>query len=336
MHLLFRRRPTEELLIDSQPMWTLDCVSLGRPEGVAFSRRGDLVALAHSDANRVSVHEIKEGVGRGAAPACVIEGPMSGLDYPHDVDFSRDGKLLVVANRHQAALTIYARQPGESARYGPLPVWTVLDDGVGLEHCDAVKFVPPHNRYLAAASLADNSITFYERDGRRGWRYGPHPSFVLKGSMTRLGNPDGIAFSPDGGLLAVANHGDGTVTIYERGRRTGEFGPEPLAVLGGTPSRLRCPHSVAFSPDGDHLAVSNAGGRHVFVYRRIGGSRRGSREWSDTPLELAAHDPESFDAVNHENPMEGGGKGVAFGVGCFAVCNSMIGLRAYRSGTLDR
>jgi DNA-binding beta-propeller fold protein YncE len=322
----------EGLWIDPAPAWALDGKALGRPEGVAFSRRGDLMALAESDANRVSVHVRPKGAAvPDARPACVLEGPASGIDYPHDVDFSPSGRLLAVANRQGKSLTIYARQRGAPGRYGPLPAWTIRGARTGLDYCDGVKFVPPHGAYLAAANLTHGTITFYRRKWWRRSRYEPRPCFVLGGPETRLGQPDGLAFSPDGALLAAANHGTGTVTVYGRRRGACVYGPEPLAVLGGTPSRLCFPHSVAFSRAGTHLAVSSAGGRHVLLYR--GTARDGAWSWSEAPvLELEAFDPAAFDATNRENHQEGGPKGVAFGNDCFAVCNAHFGLRVHRVG----
>lgn len=320
--------------IDPRPLWALDGRALGRPEGVAFSRRGDLLALAESDSSRVSLHVCAPRTGvPEARPACVIEGPGSGVEYPHDVDFSPDGRLLVVANRQGPSLTVYARRRGAPGVYGPAPVWTVGGRESDLEYCDGAKFVPPHGRWLAAANLTQSTITFYRRARFRRSRYGPRPCFALRGPETRLVQPDGLAFSDDGALLAAANHGAGTATLYVRGR-DGTYGPEPLAVLGGTPSLLRFPHSVAFSRDGAHLAVSSAGGRHVFVYGR---GSAGPEAWPDVPvLRLEASDPTDYTATNRENQQEGGPKGIAFAGDVFAVCNAYFGLRVHRLGTAAR
>ncbi len=316
--------------IDPHPAWGIPRETLGRAEGVAFSRCGRLFALAHAADERVSVYEREdEANGWSARLISVIEGPKSGLDYPHDVDFSPDGRLLVVANRKGKSLTCYAREPGVATRFGSRPLWTLRGRLSRLRHPDGVKFVPPGGAYLAAVNLTRNTVTFYRRSRLWRSRYASRACFVLEGPETRLVQPDGLAFSDDGELLAVTNHGAGTVTVYARGRRAPCYGPAPIAELGGRPGRLRSPHSVSFSRAGRHLAISNAGGRTVSVYRR--GEGAGSGSWSEQPvLELDACDPAAFEAANRFNRLEGGSKGVAFGTDCLGVCSPLIGLRVHR------
>jgi DNA-binding beta-propeller fold protein YncE len=320
----------EGLWIDPHPAWGLDGRGLARPEGVAFSRDGRLVALAQSEGNRVSIHvRAAEGGGVETQPACVLEGPHSGIDYPHDVDFSPDGRLLAVANRKGPSLTFYARRRGGAARFGSVPVWSLRGAACGLDYVDGVKFVPPHGRHVAAANLTHSSITFYRRGRWRRSRFHPAPSSVLAGPASGLWEPDGLAFSADGTLLAAANHGAGTVTVYGRRGTECAYGPEPEAVLGGTTAPLRFPHSVAFSLDGTHLAVSDAGGRSVTVFRRRF-PVAGPPAWAATAaFALEACDPAAFEATNRENHREGGPKGIAFAAGCFAFCNAYLGLRVH-------
>lgn len=317
-----------ELRIEPNPSWTIPGDAIARPEGVAFSPCGGFVAIAEAGGNRVSVYA-RGAPGSPARTTCRIEGPASGIDYPHDVDFSPDGRLLAVANRTGAAITFYARRTSAPGLYGPEPAWTVGGRRARLTYSEGVRFVPPSGAYVAAVSLANSSVNFYRRGWLRRSRFGSRPCFRLRGPATKLHEPDGLSFSPDGSLLAVANHGAQTVTVYARRGRSIAYGPEPVAVLGSGASRFRYPHSVAFHPDGMHLAVSNAGARHVSVHRRetVGDGAR----WSEAPvLTLDACDPAKFPSTNRENTAEGGSKGVAFGDGCLAVCNEHFGLRVHR------
>ncbi|HEY8156147.1 MAG TPA: hypothetical protein VII72_18600 [Myxococcota bacterium] len=318
--------------IDPKPAWELSSDVLGCTEGVAFSRCGRLLALAHASDQRVSVFErLGDANAYSDRPVSVIEGPESGVDYPHDVDFSPDGRLLVVANRKGKSLTAYLREPGGAARFEGRPLWTIRGRLSRLRHPDGVKFVPPDGAHLAAVNLTRNTVTFYRRSRLRRSRFASRACFVLEGPETRLMEPDGLAFSDDGELLAVTNHGAGTVTVYARGARAPRYGPAPIAEFGADPHPLRCPHSVAFSRGGTHLAISNAGGRTVAVYRRGPGPDPRSSPWSQAPvLELEAYDPTTYGAANGRDRREGGSKGVAFGAGCFGVCSPFFGLRVHR------
>ena len=315
--------------IDANPVWEIPRETLGCAEGIAFSRCGRLFAIAHALDQKVSVYQCG-AQGWPASLVTVIEGPESGVDYPHDVDFSPDGRLLVVANRKGRSLTAYTRESGPSARFEEKPAWTLRGRFSRLRHPDGVKFVPPRGGYLAAVNLTRDTVTFYRRRRLRRWRYSSRACFVLEGPATRLAQPDGLAFTDDGELLAVTNHGAGTVTIYARRGRAPRYGPAPVAELRREPTPLQCPHSVAFSRGGRHLAISNAGGRTVSVYRR--GPDPGS--WSEAPvLELDASDPREFELANGYDRREGGSKGVAFGADCFGVCSPTIGLRVHRLST---
>ena len=143
--------------------------------------------------------------------------------------------------------------------------------------------------------------------------------------------PDGLAFSQCGRWLAIANHGNGSVSIFQRRNRllTGgklRYGAEPIAIIND--ESLRYPHSVAFTPRTNHLIVTNAGGNFFSVYepRR---SHFGLR-WSQVPsAQTIVGDEKTFRAVNSDNKMEGGPKGLAVHGNNIAVCSPEIGIKIY-------
>jgi DNA-binding beta-propeller fold protein YncE len=82
-------------------------------------------------------------------------------------------------------------------------------------------------------------------------------------------HPDGLAFSQCGRWLAVANHGNGSVSIFQRRSRlfaSGKlgYGPEPVAVIDD--KSLPSASPVAFTPQTNHLIVTNAGGNFFSIY----------------------------------------------------------------------
>jgi hypothetical protein len=102
---------------------------------------------------------------------------------------------------------------------------------------------------------------------------------------------------------------------------------------------MRYPHSVAFTPQTNHLIVTNAGANYFSVYAPR--PYYFGMQWSDSPVaRVPAHDDEEFQAANVANKMEGGPKGVAIHGNSLAICSPQIGVKVYsfleRRGWLTR
>lgn len=293
-----------------------------RFEGLAFSTSGDTLGVATADTNAVLLYRRTENGTFEDTPYIRL----GGLDYPHDLSFSMCGsdELLAVAQR-TGALALF-RANGVK---GPEPVFEISGAEAKLTHSDGVSFIPPVNDYLAACNLGSSSISFYPRISNSPIRYALRPEFEL--AHWSIFYPDGLAFSQCGRWLAIANHGNGSVSIFQRRNRllTGgklRYGAEPIAIIND--ESLRYPHSVAFTPRTNHLIVTNAGGNFFSVYepRR---SHFGLR-WSQVPsAQTIVGDEKTFRAVNSDNKMEGGPKGLAVHGNNIAVCSPEIGIKIY-------
>jgi hypothetical protein len=297
-----------------------------RFEGVGFSPSGNILGIATADTNAVLVFRKKADGRFEDAPYWRIGGP--GLNYP-DVSFAALGEteLLAVAQR-TGAIALYAKNP-DNETYGLAPVLELSGPDSKLEFSDGVAFVPPHNEYLAACNLLWGTIHFYRRVSLSPIRFDVTPDFELK--HPSVYHPDGLAFSRCGRWLATANHGHHSVSVFRRrnkllsGGRL-RYGPEPVTIIKDP--RLRYPHSVAFSPQTNHLIVTNAGANYFCVYaakRHFFGMR-----WSQSPmLQKTVGVEGTFKAVNTENKMEGGPKGVAIHANSLAVCSPEFGVEIY-------
>lgn len=311
--------------------------NLQRFEGIAFSTSGNIIGVATSDTNTVFLFRRKPDGSFEDAPYWSINGPASGLNYPHDLSFSLSGdtELLAVAQR-AGSISIYEKNRAND-NYGTDPAFEIRGPETGLDYTDGVAFVPPNNDYLAACNLRASKIVFYRKAPGSSIGFNLEPDFELKYGVHR---PDGLAFSQCGTWLAVANHGNHTVSIYQRRKPILswlklKYGPRPVTIIKDP--GFRYPHSVAFTPETNHLVVTNAGANYFSVYRP---KRRFSKmRWSQSPVLQKIIGPDNiFQEVNARNKMEGGPKGVAIHKNCLAVCSPEHGIKIYsfRENLSDR
>jgi hypothetical protein len=299
-----------------------------RFEGVAFSPSGMSLGVATADGNEVLLYRREAGGKFESSPYCSLGGSNSTLKYPHDVAFSRTGNTELLAVAHRAGkVAIYARSD-EHDNFQPSPTCEIAGSDSGLDFSDAVTFVPPNDDYLAVCNLQTSALTFYARLSQAPEVFQTEPTFLL--THPSLNCPDGLAFSQCGTWLAVANHGNHTVTIFQRSHRiqTGnglKFEREPITIIQDP--QLRHPHSVAFTPRG-RLIVTSAGANFLSVYEPR--KRSLSMGWSQLPsFQLITGLESSFRIINALNKMEGGPKGVAVHCGQLAVCSPEFGLKIF-------
>jgi DNA-binding beta-propeller fold protein YncE len=300
-----------------------------KSEGIGFSSSGNVLAIATADTNTVFLFR-REASGRfEPTPYWTIGGPGSGLEYPHDVSFAPSGKdeLLAVAQRG-GSIVIY--QKSDSAdNYGQAPIFEICGPETKLKFSDGVAFVPPDNDYLAACNLEAGTISFYRKTSSSPVRFDLKPVAELRHKS--LAQPDGLAFSRCGRWLAVANHGNHSVSVFRRRHRAFsadklQYGPEPSTVI--KEPGLRHPHSVAFSPETNHLFVTNAGANYFSVYAP--GRRVLNIRWSQSPVMRKIIGPDDmFKKINKRNRMEGGPKGIAVHQNSLAICSPEHGVKIY-------
>jgi DNA-binding beta-propeller fold protein YncE len=310
-----------------EPVQTLAFSAQQRAEGIAISSSGNMMAIATADADTVVLHRRQPSGRFDAEPCGVLCGPTSRLNYPHDLSFAlvADGELLAVAQR-RGSIAIF-RNDRITGCFAPEPAFEISGAGSRLNFSDGVAFVPPLNDHLAACNLASATISFYRKRSDSPLVFDQYPCFEL---WQGLAEPDGLAFSPSGEWLAVANHGNHSVSIFERRNRVAlqdkfRFGPAPVAVIAD--AGFRYPHSLAFSAS-NHLVGTNAGANCFSVFAPT--KLDGRTQWSLLPGGQWVVGSESgFRAINAANKMEGGPKGIAIHRDTLAVCSPQHGVLIY-------
>ena len=308
-----------------------------RFEGIAFSSSGNIIGVATSDTDTVYLFRRKPDGPFEETPYWSIRGPKSGLDYPHDLSFSLSGNTEVLAVAQRAgSISVYEKNKTDDT-FGPEPSFEIYGKKARLNYSDGVAFVPPNNDRLAVCNLKTRSVSFYRKTSGSSMRFKREPVFELKHGS--LSNPDGLAFSQCGTWLAVANHGNHTVSIFQRRRMILplgrlKYGSEPVTIIDDP--GLRYPHSVAFTPKTNHLVVTNAGANYFSVYQPQWHDSK--MRWSPSPVLQKTVGPDRiFKEVNASNKMEGGPKGVAISKNRLAVCSPEHGIKIYslRENILD-
>jgi 6-phosphogluconolactonase (cycloisomerase 2 family) len=179
---------------------------------------------------------------------------------PYSVAFSPTGNLLAVTNYNTATLSIFTVDQSTGS-LTPVVQDQPSNTITGGEP-DAVAF-SPDGSWLATSNAYSGNISIFsvqESSGQLAPVMQSQPSNASTGS-----DPYGVAFSPDGTLVAVANLGSNSVSIFSFDDESGQLTP----VTQSPTSRAKTgaePAWVAFSPNGALLAVANIAGNSVSVF----------------------------------------------------------------------
>jgi DNA-binding beta-propeller fold protein YncE len=194
--------------------------------------------------NRVTVIDLK------TAPPSIVQTLEAGQGAS-GVSFSPDGRTVVVANRNEGSISVFAVASGQ------------------LTKTDTIKLGGPASGPSHAAFTPDGKRLLVTRDGDMFVSV----LNVLDGKITPAGSditagvrPYGLAIAPNGSFAIAANIGRGT----------GDADTISVIDLTRTPVRTVAFHTTASQPEA--LAIS-PDGRWVAVASNNGSSRR-----ADSPL----------------------------------------------------
>ena len=282
--------------------------ALARPEGVAFTRAGDLMAVSNSGSNSITIYTTKNGAGHSFSdlPTCTIKNSTY-LNYVHGVAFSPCGNILAAAARESHSVALFFRADRRSAVFEQEPRCVLSGDGAGINNPAGVSFHPSGEFIAVANRKGDRCITLHRCEQTQDdFRLESTPfqcvsedDFLKHG----LAAPHDVDFSGDGAYMVVCH-----TRFFKNEYPQGESGLSILVCGDTSPISLdrapkfteltgRAPlHSVACNPASPFFAVSNE--RHsIEVY-----------QWRSEESSVSRIGTISIDrAGDRENP-----KGVAF------------------------
>ena len=172
-----------------------------------------------------------------AADVCLFKIPIPG-DYP------RERKLIPHKTIHgKGALRAKVKTPGS------VDCYKLGDNRYRVLVCNNHwHFISSHIITLGNAARIKNQGTLIQN---------------------ALKIPDGVSISHDTVWIAISNHVDGEILIYENTKEL-DRKTEATAVLKG----VICPHGVRFTPDGKVL-VADAASQYLHVYESNNGNWNG-------------------------------------------------------------
>jgi len=273
-------------LVDTRARSVVQTIPYRAPEalyvGVAWSPDGGRVYASAGGNNLVRTYAVRGGHLAEAAPIALA--PRGTPSYPAGLAITPDGRTLLVAENLAGqirAVDLATLRPGVAAPTGALPHAVALTRtgekayvsnwgdrtlsvlrvpglaplatiAVGL-HPGALAIDPVRPR-LYAANTDDDSVSVVDTSTDRVLgtiSLAPYPG-APEGSV-----PDGLAVSPDGRWLFIANAGNNDVAVVPLGDPS-----SPAAtphVIGLIPTAWY-PTTVTVSRDGQTLFVTNAKG----------------------------------------------------------------------------
>lgn len=278
--------------------------AIGRTEDVHLCPGNRRLAIAGHLCHRVLVLGLEIDLG-GAVPSIRLHSPQpiesAALDHPHGL-YWVDADTLLVANR-QGGLPVL-RIPEPSADHRPrrvdplLSLDTFLPDLLRSPGSVSARRLPCGSLDILVCNNFVHQVSQHLLDLE-----GSEPVCLAGSPLLAQGLdiPDGVVHSRDGRWIAVSNHNEHSVRLYDSTRPLGpEAEPDARLVGAGYP------HGLRLSVSSRHVLVADAGAPVVHVYACPEGGWSGE-QWPVCRLRVL--DEETF-LRGRYNPQEGGPKGL--------------------------
>jgi WD40 repeat protein len=267
---------TDNFLVEQAPVAVANGASgaITRPECIAYSPCGAFRAVGNSTDRSVAFFQSQEdGSGYfGDVPVSVLRHEKA-LNYVHGVQFSPDGKTLLVVGRNSHMFAIFERKTGQVCEFHSEPAFTLSGRGHGLRFPTGVTLSPDGQWLVVANRIPETGLSFYECASRVPLQFVHLPEYTLNATVFAphdLSGPQDVTFSPDGQWLLVSHdlfylaedkRGQPGISLFRWPGNPGGLSPANPDIVQQIPYRA---HSVAFHPNSSLFGVTISDGGTQF------------------------------------------------------------------------
>lgn len=246
----------------------------GYPQHAIFSKEGDYLISVNWVDETIVVY--KEGANKlfEDRALAVTHFPEELNNFkPHGIALSSDEEILAMclgaSNEENKGIALFRRNPDFSFTLLDLYQDETVISGIPK----GVSFLPESQSIVVTfASL--NSAAIYDIDLTEG-KVIPHPRQLISG----LFRPEDVKFHPSGNACIFSNSKADNISFHLFSKETRLIQDKPYFVLKNSFPDFNFPHGLAFSPDGNYLAVSQFG---KVVFDEVGNLDRWAEKRGDS------------------------------------------------------
>lgn len=231
------------------------------PSAMAVSSNGLFAYVANRRTNNVTAFRVStEGALILVPPTPTNLNPAAVDAAPAALAISSDTKHLYVANNGNDTVTAFNIESAGALTL--MPPGGGITNPVTVNGADPASMAIPQNgKFLYVANSGSNDVTAFSI-GATGLLSRIAPSGANANPISTGGTvPKGMAISPNGSFLYVANSGSDNVTVFQIGAN-GLLTLAPPAGSNANPVSTggTTPNALTISLDGRFLYVANGGG----------------------------------------------------------------------------
>jgi DNA-binding beta-propeller fold protein YncE len=195
-----------------------------------------------------------------------VPGPVSTAGQETEgIEFSRDGKLMLVANESQETIGVFDEATGRHLRDVDLKAYGIRPRGV--------KVSPQGNEYAVTMESSGTLLTM-------------DPSFKVIKSVPTAAKPYGVAFDRAGKRIFVSAALGGKLQV---------FSADSLQLLAEVPSGKRCWH-FTFTPDDSRILLACGRSNNIVVIDAVSYKPVGTIEGFKLPWGIVTY-PRSYGSL---------------------------------------